>query len=357
MLRKKNYFLVFLIIVFVVISQISILAQVRDMTIKAAWGETLDPWSHGQSAFFNVLKYRVESMSNGKMKVELLPSDSVGTAPQRLDLLVRNTIQVTGSLPLGVIASKYAPIADYATIPYLFSNALVALEVMKDPEISGYLNKRVIEDCGIRLMPETVQWEGLRYFTTKNKLITKPEDLKGLKIRVMEGKMYVKTMQALGANPVPIPWAELYTALQTNMVDGQENPPANIIYKSMQEVQNYMSGPGPFLAGGTALLKVNNEWWESLNPEEQLIFTEACKYAIQAHRGIFEVKNMEAMSKLSKDFKEIYLFDSKTINKFREKCQGPAIEYLKSKLNTEEQEFIDKLLKKVSLVEEELGYK
>ena len=141
------------------------------------------------------------------------------------------------------------------------------------------------------------------------------------------------------------------------MVGGQERAPANIIYKSMQEVQNYMSGPGPFLAGGTALLKVNNEWWESLNPEEQLIFTEACKYAIQAHRGIFEVKNMEAMSKLSKDFKEIYLFDSKTINKFREKCQGPAIEYLKSKLNTEEQEFIDKLLKKVSLVEEELGYK
>jgi TRAP-type C4-dicarboxylate transport system substrate-binding protein len=344
--RKSYVAIMFVLISCLLLLSITINAAPKARTIRVAWGETVDPWSHPQSAYFNVLKYHIESLSNGEMKVELHPAASLGTAPQVLDLLVKNTVQICGSLPLGVVSSKYAPLLNVLNTPYLFRSTGVKLAVMADPEIKGYLNRSLVKACGIRFL--STGCEGERFFTTNSKLIKTPNDLKGLKMRVMEGKIYAETMKALGANPIPVPWAELYTALQTKMVDGQENPPLNIKYKALHECQKYMSGPGPFSV--VAGMFINDKFYSSLSGKEKKIIDVASIYASQAHRGMVELKNLEALNFLSKKM-TLYIQSEKEFNMFRDKCQPKVKKYIRSQLNKAEKVFYDKLLAKVKKIE------
>ena len=134
-------------------------------------------------------------LSNGEMEVTLHPAASLGTAPQVLDLLVRNTVQVAGSMPSGVIASKYCPSLNALNIPYLFRDSQMAIEVLEAPEIKNHLNKKLEEAAGIRIL--SVLSEGQRHLTNSIRPIHTPADLKGLKIRVMEGDIYSTVFKSL----------------------------------------------------------------------------------------------------------------------------------------------------------------
>ncbi|MCR4425118.1 MAG: TRAP transporter substrate-binding protein, partial [Firmicutes bacterium] len=317
----------------------------------AAWGETIDPWSHPQSAYFNVFKYYVETLSNGRMSVTLHPAASMGTAPQVLDLLVRGTVQVCGSMPSGVVASKYCPTLNALNIPYLFSDTKAGMDVLEAPHILGHVNEKLEKAAGIRIL--SVIGEGQRFMTNSVRPIRKPADLKGLKMRVMEGEIYSTVMKALGASPVPVPWAELYTCLQTKVVDGQENPPMNIVYKALQEVQKYMTIPGPFSAMSATY--INTKFYKSLSPEDRWVVDMAAMYAAQAHRGVFEVKDMEA-KKLLQEKLEVYVLSPKELQEFKDACQ-PAVIAMMDKLTEGDMDFVKALLEEVKASEARLGIK
>lgn len=320
------------------------------IVIRAAWGETIDPWSHPQSAYFNVFKHYVELLSKGEMEVVLHPAASLGTAPQVLDLLVRNTIQVAGSMPSGVVASKYCPILNALNIPYLFRDSQTAIEVLESPEIRKRIDEKLERAAGIRTL--SVLSEGQRHLTNSVRPIRRPEDLKGLKIRVMEGDIYSAVMKTLGASPVPTPWAELYTCLQTKVVDGQENPAMNIVYKALHEVQKYMTVPGPFFAASGTY--VNAKWYDSLTPNQRWVVDTAAMYAAQAHRGVFEVKDMEAIKLLGQKL-EVYALTPEEYTRFKKACQ-PAIIKLMDKYTGGDKGFVDALLKQVEIVEKRRGF-
>jgi len=118
-------------------------------------------------------------------------------------------------------------------------------------------------------------WEnGFRMLTNSKKAVAKPEDLKGLKIRLMENPIHVGTFKTLGAYPVPMPFGELFTALQQGTVDGQENPLIIISTSKFAEVQKYLSLTGHFYA--PAILLVSKDFWDNtLDDELRAIFTEA----------------------------------------------------------------------------------
>lgn len=322
----------------------------KKTVIRVAWGETQDPWSHPQSAYFNVFKYYVEMLSNGEMEVTLHPAASLGTAPQVLDLLVRNTVQVAGSMPSGVIASKYCPSLNALNIPYLFRDSQIAIEVLEAPEIKNHLNKKLEKAAGIRIL--SVLSEGQRHLTNSIRPIHTPADLKGLKIRVMEGDIYSTVFKSLGASPIPTSWAELYTCLQTKVVDGQENPAMNIVYKALYEVQKYMTVPGPFFAASGTYM--NAKWYDSLSPDQKRIVDTAAMYAAQAHRGVFEVKDMEATRLLAQKL-QVYTLSAAEYNEFKKASQPATIE-LMDKLTDGDTEFVNALLRQVEIVEKRYGY-
>lgn len=328
-----------------------VVAGAPKIVIRVAWGETIDPWSHPQSAYFNVFKYYVEALSNGRMSVTLHPAASLGTAPQVLDLLVRNTIQVCGSMPSGVVASKYAPVLNALNIPYLFGDTKAGMDAMEAPRIIGHINEKLEEAAGIRTL--SLIGEGQRFMTNSVRPITRPSDLKGLKFRVMEGEIYSAVMKALGASPVPVPWAELYTCLQTKVVDGQENPPMNIVYAAIHEVQKYATNPGPFTA--ISATYINSKFYNSLSVEDKGIIDRAAMYAAQAHRGVFEVKDMEAKALLQSKL-QVYTLNPRELQAFKDACQ-PAVLAMMDKLTGGDMDFVNSLVEEVKKSEADLSIK
>jgi tripartite ATP-independent transporter DctP family solute receptor len=123
---------------------------------------------------------------------------------------------------------------------------------------------------------------GFRNMTTKNKPIHTPDDLKGLKMRVQEAKVWLGLMRALGAIPTPIPFGELYNALQQGVVDGQENPIVTIVSMKFYEVQKQV---GLTEHTYTALpVLANKKWWDSLTPAQREVIAESVKQSVAEQR-------------------------------------------------------------------------
>lgn len=315
--------------------------------IRLAWGEIADPWAHDQSAWAYAFKHHVESLSGGKMEVLLHPADSLGSAAQRLDLLVKGTIQITLSLPSGVIASKYCPVFNAFTIPYLLREPLKY--VPGEDEILAYVNSKLEKACGVKAFD--MEWTAdPRILTNSVRPITKPADLKGLKIRVMEGEIYATVFKLLGASPVAIPWAELYTALQSKIADGQENPAFNIVYKTLHETQKYATTPGPFSGYGPTGY-YNAKWYASLTPEERGIVNVAVRQACDASKGMRVLKNMEAQSVIAGKL-QVHALTTEEFEAFRAACQPQIIDMM-GKLTGGETEFVKMLVERARAAQAE----
>jgi len=153
--------------------------------------------------------------------------------------------------------------------------------LVKDREHMGRIEEKVFwptmaplaEEQGYKIL---AVWEnGFRHITNSVRPIETPEDLQGIKLRVPSGEWRVKMFQAYGANPTPMPFSEVFTALQTGVMDGQENPFAQIWSAKFQEVQDYLSLTGHVYT--PAYVTVGKQKFESLPPEVQQALTEAAQ--------------------------------------------------------------------------------
>jgi len=142
-------------------------------------------------------------------------------------------------------------------------------------------------------------WElGFRNMTSKNKPIKTPADLQGLKMRVQEAKVWLGLMRALGAIPTPIPFGELYNALQQGVVDGQENPIVTIVSMKFYEVQKQV---GLTEHTYTALpVMASKKWWDALKPEQQKIIAESVKASVPEQRDAVAAQVDEGVAFLKK---------------------------------------------------------
>jgi tripartite ATP-independent transporter DctP family solute receptor len=179
-----------------------------------------------------------------------------------------------GTLEMTLVSS--APLANFTNaflvfdLPFIIQDRQKAYEWMDGPE-----GKKILDSVLSKGMVGLGIWEnGFRMLTNSKKAVAKPEDLKGLKIRLMENPIHVGTFKTLGAYPVPMPFGELFTALQQGTVDGQENPLIIISTSKFAEVQKYLSLTGHFYA--PAILLVSKDFWDNtLDDELRAIFTEA----------------------------------------------------------------------------------
>jgi tripartite ATP-independent transporter DctP family solute receptor len=186
-------------------------------------------------------------------------------------------------------------VPEYAALglPFLFSDIQKAWSLLDGP-----VGKELADRTAAKGMVVLGYWDnGIRHVTNSKRPIKSPADVKGLKIRTPPDTMTVDIMQALGADTQQIKFAELYVALQQGVVDGQENPLANIVSAKLYEVQKYLTLTGHKYEANPFV--ISKRTWDKLTPADQKLFTEAAVEATQLQRKL----SKEADEKLAADLK------------------------------------------------------
>lgn len=242
------------------------------------------PSVRGDRQFFIELKKRL----GDKVEIQIFNGGVLGTTSDQLLGGLQNRSFTSASYNVGAMAeytNAFMPFDIMFLIPDL-DTALKAVE----GEPFKLMNEKCIEDTGLNVLFAGAI--GMRHITNSKRPITSVADMKGMKIRVQNNPLHILAFKALGTAPTPIAYAELFTSLQQGVVDGQENPIANIFAQNYVEVQKYMTlTEHLYTAGGTL---VNNEWLLEQTPEIQKAIAESAAIA-QAYSGPELKKTEEAM--------------------------------------------------------------
>ena len=235
----------------------------------------------------------VAERTGGELKVEIFPASQLGTEQEILEGVQLGTIHMfEGSAGA---AGRFLPALEAFAHPFLWRNLDHMLAVARG-EIGQELSQRLIDEHGIRILD--MGWLfGQRHLTTASTPVYTPEDMKGLKIRVQPTTIYLEMIKAMGANPTPIDWKEVYLSLQTGVVDGQENPVGVIYSAKLYEVQDYLMLTGHITQNQVVI--INEPFFQSLAPEHQRVLREAIIEAGDYQNALIEQGAAEDLEKLT----------------------------------------------------------
>ncbi|WP_276389830.1 TRAP transporter substrate-binding protein [Eudoraea chungangensis] len=230
--------------------------------------------------------------SGGKIRVEIYPNQQLGTERQCLELLQIGSLDMT-KVSVGVL-ENFAPKTKVLGLPFLFRDREHSFRVLDGPI------GRLLLDDGIKYRLKGLGYydAGSRSFYTKDRPINAPEDLKGLKIRVMESATAIEMVNGLGGSPTPISWGELYTSLQQGVVDGAENNPPSFYLSRHYEVCKYYS-----LDEHTVLpdvLLAGTHLWNKLSAQEKTWLTESIEASVAYQRELWMASEKEALEAVTK---------------------------------------------------------
>ncbi len=209
----------------------------------------------------------VDKLSGGKMKVRAFGAASLGSDDQMQKALLGGAQEMmVGSTATLVGITKEMALWD---TPFLFNNAQEADAVLDGPV--GTKVKAKLEDKGLVGL---VYWEnGFRNLTNNKRAVAKLEDLDGIKLRVMQNNVFLDSFRTLGANAIPLPFSELFSALETKAVDGQENPYNTILSSKFYEVQKYLTVTNHVYSPW--IVTVSKKFWDQLSPAEKKVLQDA----------------------------------------------------------------------------------
>ena len=240
------------------------------------------------------LKYKelVEQRTQGKIKIELFPNASLGDERTLIEGMQIGTVHM-GVITNGPVANFLPEIAAFE-MPFLFANPEEAYKVL-----DGEVGKKVLAKLdSVNLKGLAFAERGFRNLTNSKRAVKTPQDMAGLKIRVMENPVYIDTFKTLGANAVPMAWTEALTALQQGTIDGQENP-VNVIYSfKLSETQKHLTMTKHSYA--PAVFLMSKKVFEGFSKEQQEILTKAAQEASQHERKW----NAEQMASQIKELKD-----------------------------------------------------
>jgi len=301
---------------------LGISAYAEAQTIRFAHVDPDDWQSSKKGAAARIFKNIVEGETD--LTVDIYPSASLGDEDELIQQAmdgITQVVMVSGAM------SKVCPAAGVLDIPYLFESSVTAWKVL-DGEFGSQLAEHCLEQTGLRTLGygET----GMRNFTNSVREIQTPADMEGLKIRVQDIPLYVEMVEGLGAEPTPIAWSELPTALSTGVVDGQENPIGTIYNNNLNELQQYMTLDGHIYA--TDFLLVNNQFFNSLSEADQQVLKRAGVIAGNMGRAIQQFTTAKGLKAVQEEGMQVYRPTPEQLAKFREQAQPPVIEWLKNDL-------------------------
>ena len=254
----------------------------------------------------------VAEKTNGHVTIEVFGNGQLGTEKEMLE-------QVVAGVTQGMRGGQYdfSPRLLMFTLPFLANNRAEVTALLQS-DLAKKVSAEAAETTGTVII-NLCDAGGFRQFSNNTRPLTKPEDLKGLKMRTNGMKTIDLTFQAMGANTVSVPYADLYMGLKTAIADGQENPWVNVEGMKFYEVQkyftevNYQFHPDPFY--------VNAEWWNSLPAEFQAILTE-CATAMGEYNDQLIDQNSDAAKQVVVDAGcEVYVPTAEELAAFQAACQ------------------------------------
>lgn len=234
------------------------------IVIKAGHGlvETL-PMGQGWEHFKSI----VEEKTEGRITVEIYPNQMLGGDRELIEATQMGNIQMTA--PSSTPYANFVPEYYLWDVPFIFETREQVVEFINNEEIANAFNEKSLE-IGIRILGI---WEnGFRNVSCNGERVV-PDDYKGLKIRTMENDLHMAAWKAIGANPTPMAFGELYTALQQKTVDAQENPLATIYETKYHEVQDHVIETKHIFT--PFIVMINEAFYQGLSPEDQKIISEA----------------------------------------------------------------------------------
>src|SRR5690625_1445232 len=242
--------------------------EIQKRTIRVGhFMSTTNPISLGVQKFAEL----VDEKSDGKMRIREFPSGQLGPESQQQSALIGGTQEMTVQASSHLVGS----VNDFGLLDLPF---IVRDEQEADALHDGPLGQALLDQLNDNGLVGLGYWEnGFRQITNSRRPIQKPEDMNGLKLRVQSNPVFIETFEALGANPVPMSFSELYTALETKAIDAQENPLSIVQSSKFYEVQRYASLTNH--AYGNVVVLVGKRFWDSLSDTEKNILNEAFKEA------------------------------------------------------------------------------
>lgn len=254
------------------------IAAAQDKVIKFANQNAAGhPIVQGMEKFAEI----VAAKSGGKIKVNVFPGGQLGSDQANVSALQGGTLEMA-SMNSGIFASQVKEFAAF-DLPFMFANGKEADAVVDGPfgqKMHAKLEEKGLVGLGYYEL-------GFRNITNSKRAITKVEDIAGLKLRVIPNPINVDWVKALDANPTPLPWPEVYAALEQKAVDGQENPVATIYGAKLYEVQKYMTLTNHQYNPQSVV--ISKKFWDTLSADEKKIIgdavTESAKFQRQQARA------------------------------------------------------------------------
>jgi tripartite ATP-independent transporter DctP family solute receptor len=260
-------------------------ARAQSSELKFKLGTDL-PATHSVNTRLSEAIAAIAAETNGRVAISLFPNNQLGSDSDMMSQLRSGALELA-TMP-GTVLSTLIPATSLTGLGFIFTSYDKVWAAM-DGEVGNYI-RRNIEKAG--LQPFEAVWDnGFRQITSSTRPIRTPEDLKGFKIRVPVVPLWVSMFTALGASPVSIPLSEAYSALQTKIADGQENPLALIDSAKFYEVQKYCSLTNHawdgfwFLASGRV--------WRGIPPEVQQVMMKHFNAAARKQRDDIARANID----------------------------------------------------------------
>ncbi|OWU66839.1 transporter [Roseovarius sp. 22II1-1F6A] len=233
------------------------LAAQADEIRYATWAQP------GEAPYAGAEKFKEVVEANSDHTVTIFPGDQLGKPKEVYSQMALGSTQILASGDPGLKE------IEYLALPYLMSDIAKYKEVL-DTDFGQEWNQRLVDEHMVRLlgfMPRSPRQ------ISANKVINTIDDLKGLKLRAPERDYYVKSLSALGANPTPMAFAEVYTALQTGIVDGQENPIETIYAQKFHEVQDGVAMVDYIVK--PAYVTISESFWQGLSEDDRALMIRA----------------------------------------------------------------------------------
>ena len=291
-------------------------SMAQDKTIKFA---TQNPKGHPIVMGMEKFKEIVESKSGGKIKVNLFPGGTLGSDQANVSAMQGGTLEMV-SMNSGILNSQVKEFAIF-DFPFMFPNEAVA-----DAVVDGAFGHKMhakLQDKG--LVGLGYYELGFRQITNSKRPITKVEDLEGLKLRVIPNPINVDWVKALGANPTPLPFPEVYSALEQKAIDGQENPITVINSNKFYEVQkhvvisNHQYNPQSVL--------ISKKFWDGLNADQKKIVADAVTASAKYQREQARGQVASALDNMKKNGMQVTQFSDAELAKLRDKLRSVTAKY------------------------------
>jgi len=262
------------------------------------------PTSHAYHKGYLKFKDLVAERTGGQVEVTIFPQGTLGGDIQAADSVQMGIAQMalTGTFALYDYNPKWA----LMDLPYFFNDYNDVDTIINGPIGQELLSEEVGNAYVLGFMEN-----GFRHVSNNKRPIKTLEDMKGLKIRTMKAPVHVSAFEDLGASPTPMPFGELYTAMQTGVVDGEENPPSLFYTMKFYEVQKYFSMTHHVYLAGLTL--INKKFFDSLSPEVQKVIRDSFTEAAAYQRELVRKDDAEKTELLKNKLKVNTLADSEIV--------------------------------------------